>query len=262
MSGGAGDSGDVDAASRFSGRARDYASARPSYPAAVLTLLFEECGLDASSVVADLGSGTGIFTRLLLESGAAVHAVEPNDDMRTVAEADLVGWPGFRSVKGRAEATTLESASVDLVTAAQAFHWFDLEGARAEMKRILKPGGKVALVYNDRDLGSTAFLREYEALLLARCPKYRELQGKADATERFDALFGAGRWTRHALPNAQRLDREGLVARLFSSSYAPAEGAPEREAARAELQTMFDRHAEDGAVVMVYTTVVILGELA
>lgn len=256
------DPGAVDPAKRFSGRAGEYASARPSYPTAVLDVLREECDLDAGAVVADLGSGTGIFTRLLLESGATVHGVEPNDDMREVAEAALAAWPSFHSVKGRAEATTLESESVDLVTAAQAFHWFDLEAARAEMKRVLRPEGMVALLWNDRDLESTAFLREYEALLVARCPRYLELQGKADTTEKFDALFGAGAWTRHVLPNEQRLDREGLVRRLLSASYAPVDGTPAYEPALAELRAIWDRHAEDGAVVMAYSTVMIMGAIS
>jgi SAM-dependent methyltransferase len=254
----------VDPTTRFSGRAADYVKARPSYPGGVLTILRESCGLDAAFAVADLGSGTGIFTALLLESGATVHAVEPNADMRAAAEAALGKEHGFRSVAGRAEATTLPDGSVDLVTAAQAFHWFDVEGARTEMRRILRspatsPRASVALVWNDRDLWATPFLRAYEALLVARCPKYRELQGKADTVDKFDALLGKGAWSRRAVPNAQRLDREGLVGRLRSSSYAPRPGDPSYEETFAELGDLFDRHAERGAVAMVYETVVITG---
>lgn len=254
----------VDPTARFSGRAADYVRTRPSYPHGVLALLQTTCGLDAGRAVADLGSGTGIFTALLLESGATVHAVEPNADMRAAAEAMLGAETGFHSVAGRAEATTLPDASVDLVTAAQAFHWFDLEGARAEMRRILRPEGRasVALVWNDRDLAATPFLRDYEALLVARCPKYRELQGKADSVEKFDALLGVGRWTRHTVPNEQRLDREGLVGRLLSSSYSPRQGEPGHEETFAELRALFDRHAESGEVSMLYTTVLITGHPA
>lgn len=248
-----------DPKARFSGRAADYVKARPGYPAGVLGVLREACGLDAGTVVADLGSGTAIFTRLLLESGATVHAVEPNEDMRREAEAALASWPGFRSVGAPAEGTTLEAGSVDLVTAAQAFHWFDPELAKKEMKRILRSTGTVALVWNDRDLRSTPFLREYEALLVARCPKYKDLQGKADTPAKFDALFGADGWKKHVVPNEQRLDREGLVRRLASSSYAPKPGEPTHDPTYAELEALFDRHAEGGEVVMTYTVVVILG---
>jgi SAM-dependent methyltransferase len=251
----------MDPAARFSGRAADYAAARPSYPAEVLTILSESCGLGPRSTVADLGSGTGIFTRLLLSSGARVMAVEPNADMRAAAEAVLHEQRGFRSVDGRAEATTLPDASVDLVTAAQAFHWFDLEPARREMQRILAPRatelGNVALVWNDRDLDASPLLREYEALLLRRCPKYRELQGKANATDKFDALLGKGRWKRFTVPNEQRLDREGLVGRLLSSSYAPPPG----DETYAELRALFDREADPATatVSLLYQTVIIVG---
>lgn len=252
----------VDPTARFSGRAGDYAKARPGYPPGVLAVLREACGLDAGTVVADLGSGTGIFTRLLLESGATVRAVEPNADMRIEAEVSLSSWPSFRSIDASAEATTLEAGSIDLVTAAQAFHWFDPARVKAEMIRILRDAGVVALVWNDRDLGSTPFLRGYEELLSTRCPKYKDLQGKADTPEKFDALFGPGGWTKHVVPNEQRLDREGLVARLASSSYAPKPGDPTHAATFGELEALFDRYAEGGEVVMTYTVVVIVGRPA
>lgn len=254
-----------DAVGCFSGRVGDYAKTRPSYPTALLAVLRDRCNLGAASVVADLGSGTGLFTRLILETGATVHAVEPNDEMRAAAEAMSTGNAGFTSVAGSAEATTLPDASVDLVTAAQAFHWFDVERTYAELRRILRtpPGaretGSVALVWNDRALDANAFHRAYEELLVRLCPRYRELQGKADATAKFDALLGAGRWKRASVPNEQRLDREGLVGRLRSSSYAPRAGDPSHDETFAELRELFDRHAERGSIAMVYTTVAITG---
>jgi SAM-dependent methyltransferase len=253
-----------DQAARFSGRVDDYVKTRPAYPRGVLDVLRECCGLSAASAVCDLGSGTGLFTRLLLESGATVHAVEPNDEMRRAAEAMLGDAPGFRSVDGRAEATTLGDESVDIVTAAQAFHWFDVEATHREMRRVLRSraGSNVALVWNDRDLEATPFLRAYEELLVRRCPTYRELQGKADSTDKFDALLGRGRWTRHTVANEQRLDREGLVSRLLSSSYAPRPGEPTHDETMTELRALFDRASEDGRVVMLYTTVVIRGRPA
>lgn len=256
----------TDETARFSGRVDEYVKARPSYPAGVLAILREQCALCASSVVADLGSGTGIFTRLLLESGASVLAVEPNDEMRAAAEEMLGETPGFRSVAGRAERTTLADASVDLVTAAQAFHWFDVEQTRIEIARILRPvatGGEgpstVALIWNDRDLDATPFSRAYEELLIRHCPKYLELQGKSDTHAKFDALLGRGLWSRRAVPNEQQLDREGLVGRLLSSSYAPRAGEPHHDEMIAELLDAFDRHQERGRITMLYATVVITG---
>ena len=141
---------------RFTTRAEDYARHRPSYPPGALDLLAARCGLTAAACVADLGSGTGILTGLLLERGAEVFAVEPNDAMRTYAEAQLTGRPGFHSVPGSAEATTLPPASIDLLVAGQAFHWFNLAPARAELLRILRPGRWAALLWNERPPQPTA----------------------------------------------------------------------------------------------------------
>jgi SAM-dependent methyltransferase len=256
----------IDPTQRFSARADAYARARPSYPRETIAILEREHGLSRNSVVADLGSGTGIFTALLLTSGATVHAVEPNADMRAEAERTLGGRAGFVSVAGTAEATTLAPSSVDLVTAAQAFHWFDLPRFRVELSRILRPGGRAALVWNDRDLDGTPFLREYESILRAHCPRYAELQGKSDTPAKFDEVFGAGLWSRHVAPNEQRLDRGDLVLRVMSASYAPAAGSPEAKSLATSLEAAFDRSAEDlpeGRVVRIpYTTVVIGGQRA
>jgi len=255
----------------FSGRVEEYVKARPSYPVEVIPILRDACSLGPKAVVADLGSGTGLFTRRLLESGASVHAVEPNEEMRAAAEATLRTAPSFHSVAGSAEATTLPDACVDIVTAAQAFHWFDVERTRLEMIRILRnaaPAGSasrlnnVALVWNDRHIDDTPLLSEYEALLQRTCPRYRALQGKTNDVQKYDALLGAGRWTKQTVPNEQRLDREGLVNRLLSSSYAPKVGEPEYETTVAELRAIFDRHSADGHVALLYTTVIIVGRPA
>jgi SAM-dependent methyltransferase len=252
----------MDPTARFSGRAGAYEKTRPSYPRAVLDLLDDMCSLHRSRVVCDLGSGTGIFARLLVDEGCTVYAVEPNDDMRRVAEQDLGKERGFHSVAGRAEATTLPDASIDLVTAAQAFHWFDVERTRREVQRILRPAGSVALIWNDRDTSATPFLRGYEELLSRFCPKYQELQGKSDATAAFDAFFGEGKWRRRSVPNEQQLGRAGLVGRVMSSSYAPLPGAPGHDELVRGLEDLFDRTADgEGArtVTITYQCVVIAG---
>jgi SAM-dependent methyltransferase len=249
----------TDATDRFSKRADAYARARPSYPQATLAILRAHHGLKPGAVVADIGSGTGIFTRRLIDFGAKVFAVEPNADMRAEAERTLAG---FTSIDARAEATTLAPASVDLIVAAQAFHWFDVAAARIEHARILRPGAHAALVWNDRDLASNAFLREYERILTEYCPAYPALQGKADTPDKFDAYFGKGHWTKHTSPNSQSLDRELLVARVMSSSYAPSAESGGQAALVQALEACFDRYAENGAVVIPYLTTVIGGALA
>jgi SAM-dependent methyltransferase len=249
----------TDTTARFSGRASAYAAARPAYPEGVASVLEAECGLRSGCVACDLGSGTGIFTRLLLAAGATVYAVEPNDDMRAEAEAQLASAPAFHSIAGRSEATTLPDASVDLVTAAQAFHWFDVAKTRREVARILRPNGWAALVWNDRDTSATPFHVEFEGLLVESCPAYRRLQGKSDTPAAFDAFFGPGAWTRRTVPHTQHLDREGLVSRVFSTSYAPPHGAPGHTELARDVRALFDRHADAGAITIVYSTVVVFG---
>ena len=140
----------------------DYVRYRPGYPRAVLDLLREECGFAPESVVADIGSGTGILTQMLLENGNVVYGVEPNAEMRAAGESLLQRYARFRSVAGSAEATTLPDASVDFMFVGQAFHWFEPKAARAEFERVLKPRGWVAVIWNERKQDETAFLREYE----------------------------------------------------------------------------------------------------
>src|SRR5688572_15000399 len=151
--------------SRFSSRVENYIKFRPGYPKEVIDILKTDCGLTESSKVADIGSGTGILSELFLKNGNRVFGVEPNEPMRTAAERLLSAFPEFVSVDGSAEATRLEAGSMDFVAAGQAFHWFDRDAAKTEFKRILKPEGWVVLIWNERSIDSTPFLREYEKLL-------------------------------------------------------------------------------------------------
>src|ERR1700722_16381276 len=165
-----------DATARFSSRVEKYVRYRPSYPKGVVELLRKQCGLTSDSIVADVASGTGIFTRLLLENGNRVFGVEPNLEMRRAGEEYLAGYARFTSVEGTAEATTLPGRPVDIVTAAQAAHWFDRATARREFVRILKPGGWAVLLWNERQTDSTPFLRDYEKLLLTYGTDYQEVR--------------------------------------------------------------------------------------
>lgn len=240
---------------RFSTRVEAYARHRPSYPPQAIELLAARCGLVPGAVVADLGSGTGILTELLLGQGAEVLAVEPNAGMRAAAEAQLAQHARFRSVAGSAEATTLAPDSVDLLTAGQAFHWFDLERARTEAQRILRRGAWAALLWNERPREASPFLADYEALLTEHAPEYARITAsRADETS-MRAFLGPGMQLA-TFPNQQLLDFEGLEGRLMSSSYAPEPGDANHATMIALLRQAFDRHAHDGRIVMPYRTLV------
>ncbi|MEM9906031.1 MAG: class I SAM-dependent methyltransferase, partial [Cyanobacteria bacterium P01_D01_bin.44] len=135
---------------RFSNRVADYIKCRPDYPPTLLAYLTQHGGLTSKQTVADIGMGTGLLTHHFLDHGNRVYGVEPNAEMRSAAVECLHPYAHFHPLDGQAEATTLPPDSVDWVVAGQAFHWFDRPAARAEFERILKPGGRVALVWNDR----------------------------------------------------------------------------------------------------------------
>jgi SAM-dependent methyltransferase len=251
----------LDPTGRFTDRVADYVRARPGYPPALLELLERECGLGPAAEVADVGSGTGVLTALLLERARRVYAVEPNAAMAAAAEERLGAAPGFVSVRARAEDTTLPAASVDLVTAAQALHWFEPDLARREFARILRPGGAMAVVWNSRRRGSTPFLRAYEELLERFGTDYhvvRRLGGDQGAAH---ALFGGAACQAARFDYAQQLDRELLRARLLSSSYVPAAHDPRRAPMLDELDALFDAHQMGGTVAMEYDTEVFWGVL-
>ncbi|MGE0641967.1 MAG: class I SAM-dependent methyltransferase [Thermoanaerobaculia bacterium] len=247
-------------AGRFTGRVADYVRARPGYPPALLDFLADRGAIFPGAIVADVGSGTGLFTELLLAAGVRVHAVEPNAEMRAAAEARLGGRQEFHSVDGRAEATGLPERSVDLVVAAQAFHWFDPRATRAEWHRILRPPGRAALIWNARRASGTPFLERYEQLLLDFGTDYGSVGHRGVSAERLADFFGAPPATFRA-ENVQRLDREGVRARLLSSSYIPAAGTDRHREMLAALDELFDATAVEGEIAMAYDTELFLGEL-
>jgi SAM-dependent methyltransferase len=236
---------------RFSSRVDDYVRYRPAYPREVIDLLRDECGLRRESLVADVAFGTGLFTRLLLENGNRVIGVEPNADMRRAGEEYLAGFPNFTSVNGTAEATTLGACSLDLVTAAQAAHWFDRDKALAEFRRILKPGGFLALLWNDRLVDASGFNQDYEELVLRYGTDYNEVKRRDAAGAHF---FDGIPCQKRVLPNHQSLDFGALRGRLLSSSYIPQPGEPTYEAMTLDLQVLFQKYQQDGRVRMGYDT--------
>ncbi len=221
----------ANATSRFSDRVENYVRYRPGYPSEVIDTLKAECGLKPEHVIADIASGTGIWTRVLLENGNQVFGVEPNSNMRLAGERLLADFPTFSSVAGSAEATTLPDRSVDFVTAAQAGHWFDRPRSRREFVRILKPVGWLVLLWNERGTDSTPFLSEYEQLL--------------------ERVF----------PLRQEFDYVGLEGRLLSSSYTPDRNDPTHAAMLRELRRIFDKHQQFDRVLFEYTTRIYFGQM-
>jgi len=253
--------GEIKTAARFDDRVENYAAHRPGYPAGVLELIRDEMNLTPASVVADIGSGTGILSEMFLREGCRVCAVEPNDTMRAAAESRLKHYPNFTSVSGTAEATTLDAQSVDFVAAAQAFHWFDVERASAEFRRILKPDGWAVLIWNLRRTDSNDFLRDYESLLRRFGTDYAEVAATYAEPESLRRCFGGEHGTRR-LDNFQLSDFEGFKGRLLSASYVPLAGHPDFEQMLAELRRVFDAHQQGGTVRVEYDTEVFYGRVA
>lgn len=246
---------DLDPKGRFTARAADYAAHRPSYPAAAIDAILAGLGDPRALTVADLGAGTGIMARLLADRGARVVAVEPNRAMRDHAAPH----PSIAWVDATAEATTLASRSVDLVVVAQAFHWFHLARAVAEIRRILVPRGRLAIVYNERATGHPV-ADGYERLVQAASvlpvgrlrigPKFPDLLAGAGLLGVREATF----------PSGQRLDVDGFVGRARSASYVPKDGAA-WAALEAALRTLHAAHADvAGRVLLAQTTRVTLAD--
>jgi len=239
---------------RFSSRVDDYVRHRPGYPAAAVETLRQFAGLVPGCVVADIGAGTGIFSRLLLEAGARVCAIEPNAAMRAALASTAPAAPHLTVSAGSAESTGLPDDSVDLITAAQAFHWFVPDQARLEFARILKPDGRVALVWNNRLDAASPFLVEYDQLLHRFATDYATVDHRKVDQERIARFFAPGEVRSFAFPNRQVFDFAGLRGRLLSSSYAPPTGHPRHESMLVKLHRIFERHQSDGRVAFLYRT--------
>ena len=251
----------ADPTQRFSSRVDNYVRYRPGYPPAVLETLKQECGLTGSHTIADIGSGTGFLSKLFLDHGNAVTGVEPNADMRRAGEQFLHSYPNFTSVAGSAEATTLPGHSIDFVTAGQAAHWFNLVKARREFVRILKTGGWVVLVWNERKTDSTPFLTAYENLLLTYGTDYQEIRHERTSAE-IGTFFAPAPFQSKVFPYEQRFDYQGLQGRLLSSSYTPQADDPKHAPMLQELRRIFDRHQYQGRVAFEYDTRMFYGRLA
>lgn len=244
---------------KFTGRATAYSAGRPGYPREILDILSQETSFDRVKIVADIGSGTGILSKLFLENGNRVYGVEPNEEMRSIAEKTLADYSLFVSVDGTAESTTLGDASIDLVTVGQALHWFDSRLALTEFARILNLAGYLCVLYNDRNKESE-LMKEYDQVI----QKYARDRAKVpDINDEYLAKFySQGKYAKFLLPNFQILDLEGLVSRMTSASYMPQSGENVTyRALRGDVEELFASHESCGRVKLVYNTSVFLGQI-
>jgi SAM-dependent methyltransferase len=245
---------------RFSNRVENYRKYRPGYPSEIIPLLKSECGLTSTSIIADLGSGTGLFAEQFLKNGNTVFGVEPNAEMRNAGEQTLNSYPNFKSVDGTAECTTLPDTAVDFVVAGQAFHWFDRGKARPEFNRILKPLGWVVLAWNGYRMESSRMMTAYQYLVAKYGTDYSEVQREVVGVD-VETFYAPGKCKCARFSFRQRFDYEGIEGRLLSSSYAPGPDHPNYSAMLRDLRAVFDENQEDGQVNFDYETEVYYGRL-
>lgn len=249
------------AADRFSDRAADYDKYRPDYPAELLDALERHGALSAGSVVADVGSGTGIFTRQLAPRCSYLYAIEPNRPMRKASLEHLRDLDHVVVLEGRAENTGLRPQSVDLVVAAQAFHWFDAFWTYEEWGRILRPDGRVALIWNERVTEGDDFHEEYERMLREFGTDYQSVDHRRYNLSAIKQFLEPDSLVHESFDHSQLLDYDGLRGRLMSTTYVPKENEANYDAMQERLSELFDRYNENGLVTMRYTTQLYLGTL-
>lgn len=236
---------------RFTNRAENYQRFRPTYPNAVIDYLQENIGLKKRFLIADIGSGTGLFSEIFLHQGYRVKAVEPNEAMRLAAEKSLRLFPGFTSVNGSAENTGLPNHCIDLLVAAQAFHWFAPMATKKEFARILKPGGHVLLAWNLINT-ETNFMSAWAALKEKYITDLERV--RHTATSEINEFFSPAVVHTHVINNPQELNYDGLKGLLLSSSYIPLEGHDLYDAMIAELDEIFYQYETQGIVTIDFET--------
>jgi len=247
---------------RFQAKSQLYLRYRPTYPESYYVFLRESLGLQKHHTIADIGSGTGFSSKRLIENGNTVYAVEPNTEMRLSAERLFARHNNFHSLNGSAEKTNLPDDAVDFIIIGQAFHWFDQAAAKAEIKRILKPGGQVIIAWNERLTDTSECAKQFENLLLRYATDYLKVDHRNISESMLAGFFGHKQYQYRAFQNCQVFSWEGLKGRLLSMSYAPQKGEASHEAILAQLDKMFRDHAICSQVKLDYLTRVYFGTLA
>ena len=239
----------MDPTIKFDGYANDYTAGRPGYSHSLIDSFYKDFGMSPDSDVADIGSGTGKFAAFLLKRGSTVYAVEPNSDMRRVAEAELSSYSNFHSVNGGAEDTSLEDSSVDFITTAQAFHWFDVEKFREECRRIIRRGGKVFLIWNVRD-EEDPVNRELHAIYTKYCPDFVGFNGGIVKDDPRIREFFFDKYEHISFNHPLTLDREKFISRSLSGSYSIKEGDKDYDEYMSKILDVFDRYSKNGLVTI------------
>lgn len=246
----------------FTGVGEIYAKFRPTYPASLIQYCCTDIGLNSNSVIADIGSGTGILTRLLLNIGAKVYAVEPNEDMRKIAEIDNQNNTNFISINSTAENTTLMEHTIDCITAAQSFHWFNRAYFKKECQRILKPNGKVILIWNRRD-ETSELVRDIDAINQKYCPQFSGyscgMRGAKTEDEYQD--FFSGKYETRIFPNNILFDKERFIGLHQSASYRLDENNKNYHNYIHALSTYFDLHSTNGKLILPNNTYCYIGSV-
>ena len=239
---------------RFSNVVDDYNKYRPDYPKHIIDILKMNCDLKKDSVIADIGSGTGIFTKMVLDNGNAVYGVEPNDNMRRKSEEILTGYNNFTPLKGDAEETTLETNSIDFITVAQAFHWFDTDIAIPEFYRVLKDSGFIVLIWNERITNENELMKGYDTLLRKYCKDYKATDHKHFKYERLKELFSGKSITLYMVENSQTMDIDAFIGRLKSCSYCPLPDQKVYKPLMEAMEQMFNTYQKDNQLTFEYET--------
>ena len=250
----------MDSTKKFDGYANDYSVGRSGYATELIDCLYNKYGVSKTSIITDIGSGTGKFAKQLLDRGSHVYCVEPNDDMRRVAEEELNTYSGFHSVNGDAENTTLDDNSIDFITTAQAFHWFDVQKFRRECKRILKSGGKVFLIWNVRNMDE-ALNKELYQIYRKYCPNFKGFSGGIEKDDQRILDFFDEKYEYVAFDNPLYLDRERFIARSLSGSYSLKEGDKEYTEYMKAIEAAFEKYANKGIVSIANRSVAYIGNV-
>ncbi len=250
----------MDNTEKFTDRAKVYTVGRPNYADSFINYLYNELGFSSESFIADIGCGTGKFAKQILDKGSFVYGVEPNDDMRFIAERELNIYKKFEAIKGDASHTTLSDKSVDFVTAAQAFHWFNVNEFAEECKRILKPQGKVILIWNTRD-NEDAINKEVFKLNKEFCSEFKGFSGGINEDDERIVSFFAGEYKKLIFDNPLFYNEDRFISRLLSGSYSLKEEDDNYSDYVAKAKIIFQNYQQSGIVKMCNSTIAYIGQL-